>query len=178
NKKYELGQSNNGIRREMDISQVDENIRIVARLISDEKNYDFIPDFLYGQLSEEENEENQTKISADRARLHFNEIHIEDSVPLHISTILGHLQQLLKTESSVDHIQTIAKETYQLFQLWTTLSQEKKQQLFKDSGLDSRLQEEAEILRELISFFEKRYTFVKQEKYEINPSIKQDDVMK
>src|SRR5699024_2077153 len=88
NKKYELGQSNNGIRREMDISQVDENIRIVARLISDEKNYDFIPDFLYGQLSEEENEENQTKISADRASLHFNEIHIEDSVPLHISTIL------------------------------------------------------------------------------------------
>lgn len=95
---------------------------------------------------------------------------------MQVTMILDQLKQLLATENSNQDIEHVARDLHKLFQLWSQFAQEQKQQLI--SNLQLNKENEQALLRHLLSLFEKRNSFAKQQVYQTNASITQEDVEK
>src|SRR5699024_7085644 len=76
-----------------------------------------------------------------------------------------------------DFIQ-VTKAVHKFLQLWSRLPHQLQQSLKEHDFMLENIEEENDILRELITLFEKRNSFAKQQMYQTNSSITQDDVQK
>lgn len=100
-----------------------------------------------------------------------------DELLSQLSGVLQQLNLILNNQEHVEDLTRISKDMHKLLQLWVRLPQQMQQSL-KENELTVETDEENELLSRLISLFEKRNSFAKQNVYQMNSSITNDDVQK
>lgn len=101
---------------------------------------------------------------------------LSDELVMQITMLLNELKQLIANGTPEQGLEQVARDLHKMFQLWSQLEQEQKQQIISKLEVDS--EDEQGLLRHLISLFDKRNSFAKQQVYQMNASITQEDVEK
>jgi len=101
---------------------------------------------------------------------------VSEELIMQITILLNELKQLLANNTPEQDLGQVARDLHKMFQLWSQLAQGQKQEIISNLEVDS--EDEQALLRHLISLFDKRNSFAKQEVYQMNASITQEDVEK
>lgn len=114
--------------------------------------------------------------------LNVNELAVDEELVeqllTELSIVLQQIQQLLNQGGKEVELAQTAKHIQKLLQLWTKMPKQMQQSLTQNELNLEAEGEESEILRNLISLFEKRNSFAKQNVYQMNASITEEDVQK
>lgn len=93
-----------------------------------------------------------------------------------LEAILQQLRTLLQKGENSEEIKETSKALHQLLQLWGRLPKQMQESLKENELKLDENKPENDLLRNLISLFEKRDSFARQNVYQMNSSISQEDV--
>lgn len=93
-----------------------------------------------------------------------------------MATVLQQIKELVNKPFTAEQLSQVAKNIHKLLNLWQELSKETEQRLMRNDLMFNEEDESLELLRQLITTYQKRSTFAKRNIYQANSSITVEDV--
>lgn len=134
----------------------------------DQKNLEEFPSIIFNDVDMLDAELNQAAIGEE----------LQNELLAQLQVILQALTSQMNNGESEEHFTQLTKDMHKFLQWWSRLPNQVQQSLKENGFMHEDMVEETEILRELVSLFEKRHAFAKQQMYQTNSTITQDDVQK